>query len=57
VFGFVQHAVGTALDDVAGWGVMLADALQDSGGELSREERSWADEVLDVKNRSTTSAA
>jgi Arc/MetJ-type ribon-helix-helix transcriptional regulator len=57
VSGFVQHAVGNALDDVAGWGAMLADALQDSGGELSREERSWADEVLGVKKRSTSSAA
>ena len=36
VSGFVQHAVGVALDDVAGWGAMLADALGDTGGELSR---------------------
>jgi Arc/MetJ-type ribon-helix-helix transcriptional regulator len=57
VSGFVQHAVGIALDDVAGWGAMLADALQDSGGELSREERSWADQVLGVRKRSTSSAA
>ncbi|MBO0893340.1 MAG: hypothetical protein J2O39_03100, partial [Acidimicrobiales bacterium] len=39
VSGFVQHAVGVALDDVAGWGAMLADALSDTGGELSRDER------------------
>jgi Arc/MetJ-type ribon-helix-helix transcriptional regulator len=51
VSGFVQHAVGVALDDVAGWGAMLADALRDTGGELSREERRWADEVLGVKGR------
>ncbi len=57
VSGFVQHAVGIALDDVAGWGAMLAEALRDTGGELSREERSWADEVLDVKKRSKRSAA
>ena len=57
VSGFVQHAVGIALDDIAGWGAMLADALQDSGGELSREERRWADEVLGLKKRSTSSAA
>ena len=55
--GFVQHAVGIALDDVAGWGAMLAEALQESGGELSREERRWADEVLGAKKRSTSSAA
>jgi Arc/MetJ-type ribon-helix-helix transcriptional regulator len=57
VSGFVQHAVGIALDDVAGWGAMLADALRDSGGEPTREERSWADEVLGVGKRSTSSAA
>ena len=46
VSGFVQHAVAVALDDVAGWGVMLAEALRATGGELSDSERSWADEVL-----------
>ena len=33
VSGIVQHAVGVALDDIAGWGAMLADALTDTGGE------------------------
>lgn len=42
----MQHAVGVALDDVAGWGAMLADALADTGGALSAEERGWADGVL-----------
>jgi Arc/MetJ-type ribon-helix-helix transcriptional regulator len=46
VSGFVQQAVAGALDDVAGWGAMLAGALDHSGGELSAEERRWADEVL-----------
>jgi hypothetical protein len=57
VSGFVQHAVGVSLDDVAGWGAMLADALRDSGGELSREERSWADNVLGVTKHPGSSAA
>jgi Arc/MetJ-type ribon-helix-helix transcriptional regulator len=57
VSGFIQHAVSVALDDVAGWGAMLADALRDTGGDLSREERSWADEVLGVKKRRKGSAA
>lgn len=57
VSGFVQHAVSVALDNVAGWGVMLADALHDTGGELSREEQRWADEVLGLKKRPKTSAA
>jgi len=46
VSGFVQHAVAVALDDVAGWGATLAEALRATGGELSDTERAWADEVL-----------
>jgi Arc/MetJ-type ribon-helix-helix transcriptional regulator len=46
VSGFVQHAVAVALDDIAGWGAMLAEALRATGGELSDTERAWADEVL-----------
>ena len=57
VSGFVQHAVGIALDDVAGWGAMLADALTDTGGEMSRQERVWADGVLGTKGRVNSPAA
>jgi len=46
VSGFVQHAVAVALDDVAGWGAMLAEALRRTGGALSDDEREWADDVL-----------
>lgn len=46
VSGFVQHAVKTSLDDVAGWGAMLAQALDETGGPMTPEERAWADEVL-----------
>ena len=46
VSGFVQHAVGVALDDVSGWGAMLAEALRDTGGELTAAERDWADRIL-----------
>jgi len=46
VSGFVQHAVAVALDDVAGWGAMLAEALRQTGGPLSDDDRAWADEVL-----------
>jgi Arc/MetJ-type ribon-helix-helix transcriptional regulator len=46
VSGFVQHAVAVALDDVAGWGAMLAEALRETGGALSDDERAWADGVL-----------
>lgn len=46
VSGFVQHAVGVSLDDVAGWGAMLAEGLTQTGGDLTPEERSWADRIL-----------
>jgi len=51
VSGFVQHAVAVALDDVAGWGAMLAEALRDTGGALSDQERAWADDVLGAGTR------
>ena len=47
VSGFVQHAVDLALDDVACWSAVLADALEETGGSLTEEERAWADTVLD----------
>ena len=43
---FVRHAVGVSLADVAGWGAMLALALEQTGGPLTRKERVWADSVL-----------
>lgn len=48
VSGFVQQAVGVALEDVAGWGVILAEALAQTGGDLTAEEREWADRILGV---------
>ena len=46
VSGFVQHAVGVALADAAGWRTMLGDALRQTGGPLTKNERAWADEIL-----------
>jgi len=57
VSGFVQHAVGVALDDVAGWGALLAEALRETGGGLTDSERTWADEVLGVSKREMGPAA
>jgi Arc/MetJ-type ribon-helix-helix transcriptional regulator len=57
VSAFVQHAVGVALDDVAGWGAVLAEALADSGGPLTATEKAWADDVLGVTKRRKHSAA
>jgi Arc/MetJ-type ribon-helix-helix transcriptional regulator len=51
VSGFVQHAVGVAIDDVAGWGALLARALQETGGPLSDAEKAWADEMLGTQRR------
>lgn len=46
VSAFVQHAVAVSLNDVASWGALLASALQQTGGRLTRAERAWADGVL-----------
>jgi Arc/MetJ-type ribon-helix-helix transcriptional regulator len=57
---FVQHAVGVSLADVAGWGALLGEALRQTGGPLTKEERHWADDVLGVatrKRRARRSAA
>lgn len=54
VSGFVQHAVRVSLDDVAGWGEMLAAALRETGGELTAAERSWAADVLGLDGTPST---
>ena len=46
VSGFIQHAVTVALNDVAGWGAMLGQALERTGGPLTKKERAWADGIL-----------
>lgn len=56
VSAFVQRAVSTALDDVAGWGALLAEALRQTGGPLTDEERTWADQFLGSKRRKTSAA-
>jgi Arc/MetJ-type ribon-helix-helix transcriptional regulator len=55
ISGFVQHAVAVALDDLAGWDSALREALASTGGELSAQERAWADSVFD--NGDQTGAA
>ncbi len=47
VSAFVQHAVGVALLDAAGWKEMLEEALDQTGGPLTKKERDWADAILD----------
>jgi Arc/MetJ-type ribon-helix-helix transcriptional regulator len=56
VSGFVQHAVSVALDDVAGWGALLAEGLRETGGALSDQERAWADAILGTDGRTTSAA-
>lgn len=53
VSGFIQHAVGIALNDVAGWGTMLDQALTESGGPMTKPERAWADSVLKTRRRNS----
>jgi Arc/MetJ-type ribon-helix-helix transcriptional regulator len=49
VSAFVQHAVGVALSDAAGWKEMLEQALQQTGGPLTAKERAWADTLLSTR--------
>ena len=51
VSAFVQHSVGVALHDAAGWKEMLEDALQQTGGPLTKNERAWADALLFPQER------
>ena len=51
ISGFVQHAVGVALSDAAGWREMLKDALNQTGGRLTKKERAWADRLLASEGR------
>jgi Arc/MetJ-type ribon-helix-helix transcriptional regulator len=51
VSAFVQHAVSVALHDATGWKEMLEDALQQTGGPLTKNERKWADAVLSPHER------
>jgi len=51
VSAFVQHAVGVALHDAAGWKEMLQDALRQTGGPLTKNERAWADALLSTRGR------
>jgi Arc/MetJ-type ribon-helix-helix transcriptional regulator len=46
ISAFVKHAVGVALFDAAGWKEMLQEALQQTGGPLTKRERAWADALL-----------
>ena len=49
VSAFVQHAVGVALSDAAGWKEMLEEALRQTGGPLTAKERAWADTLLSTR--------
>ena len=51
VSGFVQHAVRVALHDAAGWKELLDEALKQTGGPLTKKERSWADALLGAKQQ------
>ena len=51
VSAFVQHAVGVALFDESGWRQMLENALQQTGGPLTKKERDQADRILSPERR------
>jgi Arc/MetJ-type ribon-helix-helix transcriptional regulator len=49
ISGFIQHAVGVALHDVAEWRELLNEALAETGGSLNGSERAWADKILSAQ--------
>src|SRR5438552_2292482 len=51
ISAFIKHAVGVALYDAAGWKEMLENALQETGGPLTKKEREWADRLLSPRPR------
>ena len=51
VSGFVKHAVGVSLVDIAGWRTMLDQMLEETGGPSTAKERAWADSVLQGRRR------
>jgi Arc/MetJ-type ribon-helix-helix transcriptional regulator len=57
VSAFVKHAVAIGLFDAAGWQTMLNDALRQTGGSLTNEERKWADGLLHPPEEKTGSAS
>ena len=57
VSAFVQQAIGKAIDNIDGWGAALAEALAQTGGQLTKKERAWADEILLGKRRRRRKAA
>jgi len=48
---FVKNAVSVGLFDAAGWRTMLDDALRQTGGAVTKEERDWADVLLRTPER------
>jgi Arc/MetJ-type ribon-helix-helix transcriptional regulator len=46
VSAFVKHSVEVGLFDAAGWRAMLNDALRQTGGAPTNDERKWADSLL-----------
>jgi Arc/MetJ-type ribon-helix-helix transcriptional regulator len=46
ISAFVTRAVQTAIQDAAGFREMLAEALRETGGPPTPEERAWVDSIL-----------
>lgn len=48
---FIEHAIKIALQDASEWSAMLNQALAETGGPLTDEERAWACSVLTPGSR------
>jgi Arc/MetJ-type ribon-helix-helix transcriptional regulator len=53
--GFVKHAVTMALADAQGWRKMLQDALDETGGPLTKHEKAWTDAALSCREHKRSS--
>ena len=56
ISAFVQHAVRIALHDAAGWQELLQDALHQTGGPITNQEREAADAILGLSTPGKDSA-
>jgi Arc/MetJ-type ribon-helix-helix transcriptional regulator len=51
VSAFIRHAVDTAIQNDSGLNAWLEEALERTGGPLTKEERGWAESVLFPERR------
>ena len=51
ISGLIQHAVQKSLDNAAAYNAMLDQALLETGGPLTANERAWARKMLSPQKK------